>query len=120
MTDPPGTFDALVARTRATPPVPTAVAHPYNAISPEAAAIEGIGGPVAGRAHILVAPDLEAGTMLAKSLSFLMDDETAGIVPGARVHIVLTSRAESVASRLASCAVGVMIADQRRKTAAAP
>ena len=89
-----------------------------NAISPEAAAIKGIGGPVAGQADILVVPDLEAGNMLAKSLSFLMNADSAGIVLGARVPIVLTSRADSVQSRLASCAVAAMIVDHRRRKAA--
>lgn len=89
-----------------------------NAISPEAAEIKGIDGPVAGRADILVVPDLEAGNMLAKSLSFLMNADSAGIVLGARVPIVLTSRADSVQSRLASCAVAAMIVDFRRRKAA--
>ncbi|PJN96426.1 phosphate acetyltransferase [Amaricoccus sp. HAR-UPW-R2A-40] len=88
-----------------------------NAISPEAAAIKGIGGPVAGQADILVVPDLEAGNMLAKSLSFLMNADSAGIVLGARAPIVLTSRADSVQSRLASCAVAAMIVDHRRRKA---
>lgn len=88
-----------------------------NAISPEAARIKGIGGPVAGCADILVVPDLEAGNMLAKSLSFLMNADSAGIVLGARVPIVLTSRADSVQSRLASCAVAAMIVDFRRRKA---
>jgi phosphate acetyltransferase len=89
-----------------------------NAISPEAAAIKGIDGPVAGLADILVVPDLEAGNMLAKSLSFLMNADSAGIVLGARVPIVLTSRADTVQSRLASCAVAAMIVDYRRRKAA--
>ncbi len=84
------------------------------AISPEAAKIKGITGPVAGYADILVVPDLEAGNMLAKSLSFLMDADSAGIVLGARVPIILTSRADSVQSRLASCAVAVMTNHYRR------
>jgi phosphotransacetylase len=88
-----------------------------NAISPEAAKIKGITGPVAGRADILVVPDLEAGNMLAKSLGFLMNADSAGIVLGARVPITLTSRADSVQSRLASCAVSALVA-HRRKTAA--
>jgi phosphotransacetylase len=85
-----------------------------NAISPEAAKIKGIGGPVAGDADILVVPDLEAGNMLAKSLSFLADADAAGIVLGARVPVMLTSRADSVESRMASCAVGVLLAARRR------
>jgi phosphotransacetylase len=87
-----------------------------NAISPEAAKVKGITGPVAGRADILVVPDLEAGNMLAKSLGFLMNADSAGVVLGARVPITLTSRADSVQSRLASCAVSVLVA-HRRKTA---
>ena len=88
-----------------------------NAISPEAAAIKKIASPVAGRANILVVPDLEAGNMLAKSLSFLANADAAGIVLGARVPIVLTSRADSLLSRLASCAVAVMVAAAKRKAA---
>jgi phosphate acetyltransferase len=85
-----------------------------NAISPEAAKIKGISSPVAGRANVLVVPDLEAGNMLAKSLSFLAGADAAGIVLGARVPIVLTSRADSLLTRLASCAVAVMVAEARR------
>ena len=90
-----------------------------NAISPEAAAIKQIASPVAGRANVLVVPDLEAGNMLAKSLSFLAQADAAGIVLGARVPIILTSRADSLLTRLASCAVAVMVAAARRKSAAA-
>ncbi|MCC7284270.1 MAG: phosphate acetyltransferase [Acetobacteraceae bacterium] len=89
-----------------------------NAINPEAARIKGIGGPVAGNADILVVPDLEAGNMLAKSLSFLADADAAGIVLGARVPVMLTSRADSVESRMASCAVAVLLAARRRALAA--
>jgi phosphate acetyltransferase len=88
-----------------------------NAISPEAARIKGIDGPVAGEADILVVPDLEAGNMLAKSLSFLMGADSAGIVLGARAPIILTSRADSVESRLASCAVAVMMCEHRKARA---
>lgn len=84
-----------------------------NAINPEAARIKGIGGPVAGQADILVVPDLEAGNMLAKSLSFLAGADSAGIVLGARVPITLTSRADSAESRMASCAVAALVARQR-------
>jgi phosphate acetyltransferase len=91
-----------------------------NAISPEAAAIKGIKSEVAGRAQILVVPDLEAGNMLAKNLAFLAKADTAGIVLGARVPIILTSRADSVRSRMASCAAAVLYADARRRTAALP
>jgi phosphate acetyltransferase len=87
-----------------------------NAISPEAAAIKKIVSPVAGRANILVVPDLEAGNMLAKSLSFLAHADAAGIVLGARVPIILTSRADSLLTRLASCAVAVLIAAARHKS----
>lgn len=87
-----------------------------NAISPKAAAIKRIDSPVAGRANVLVVPDLEAGNMLAKSLSFLAQAEAAGIVLGARVPIILTSRADSLISRLASCAVAVLVAAARRKS----
>ena len=90
-----------------------------NAINPEAAAIKKITAPVAGRANVLVVPDLEAGNMLAKSLSFLAGADAAGIVLGARVPIILTSRADSLLSRLASCAVAVMIAAAQRKATAA-
>jgi phosphate acetyltransferase len=79
-----------------------------NAISPEAARIRGIQSSVAGQADILIVPDLEAGNMLAESMSFMMDADSAGIVLGARVPITLTSRADSMESRLASCAVAVM------------
>jgi phosphate acetyltransferase len=88
-----------------------------NAIDPEAARIKGIKSEVAGRAQILVVPDLEAGNMLAKNLSFLAKADAAGIVLGARVPIVLTSRADSVRTRMASCAVAVLYADARRRTA---
>jgi phosphate acetyltransferase len=90
-----------------------------NAISEEAAAIKHIVSPVAGRANVLVVPDLEAGNMLAKSLSFLAGADAAGIVLGARVPIVLTSRADSLISRLASCAIASLLAAARRASAAA-
>ena len=91
-----------------------------NAIDPEAARIKGITSPVAGHAQILVVPDLEAGNMLAKNLSFLAHADAAGIVLGARVPIVLTSRADSVRTRLASCAVAALYANARRAKAAVP
>ena len=91
-----------------------------NAIDPEAARIKGIASPVAGRAQILVVPDLEAGNMLAKNLSFLAHADCAGLVLGARVPIVLTSRADSVRSRLASCAVASLYAAARRRAAQVP
>jgi phosphate acetyltransferase len=74
-----------------------------------------IKSPVAGRANVLIVPDLEAGNMLAKSLSFLADADAAGIVLGARVPIILTSRADSVVTRLASCAVASLVARARRE-----
>ena len=90
-----------------------------NAISPEAAAIKKIKSPVAGRANVLVVPDLEAGNMLAKSLSFLAGADAAGIVLGAKVPIILTSRADAEIARLASCAVAQLLAVARRASASA-
>jgi phosphate acetyltransferase len=90
-----------------------------NAISEQAAAIKKIVSPVAGRANVLVVPDLEAGNMLAKSLSFLAGADAAGVVLGARVPIILTSRADSVVTRLASCAVASLVAAARRADDAA-
>ena len=90
-----------------------------NAISPEAATIKKIVSPVAGRANVLVVPDLEAGNMLAKSLSFLAGADAAGIVLGARVPIILTSRADALLTRLASCAVALLVAAARRASAGA-
>jgi phosphate acetyltransferase len=87
-----------------------------NAIDPEAARIKGIDSPVAGRANVLLVPDLEAGNMLAKSLSFLAGADAAGIVLGARVPIILTSRADSTMTRLASCAVAALVAKARRES----
>lgn len=81
-----------------------------NAVSPQAAEIKGLTSPVAGRAQILVVPDLEAGNMLAKNLSFLSGAHAAGIVLGARVPIILTSRADTKQSRLASCALAALYA----------
>jgi phosphate acetyltransferase len=90
-----------------------------NAISKEAAAIKGIRSEVAGDPDILLAPDLEAGNMLAKQLSFLANADAAGIVLGARVPIILTSRADTVRARMASCAVAVLLAHARRRQAGA-
>lgn len=81
-----------------------------NAINAEAARLKGIQSSVAGRAQILVAPDLEAGNMLAKNLTFLAGAEAAGLVLGARVPIILTSRADSAHARLTSCAVAAVYA----------
>ncbi len=90
-----------------------------NAIDLEAAKTKGITSPVAGLADILVVPDLESGNMLAKQLTFMADAEAAGIVLGARVPIVLTSRADSARTRLASCAVAVLLVEHQRKVIAA-
>jgi len=87
-----------------------------NAINLEAAQIKKIDSPVAGRANVLVVPDLEAGNMLAKSLTFLAGADAAGIVLGARVPIILTSRADSTITRLASCAVAALVAKARRES----
>ena len=86
-----------------------------NAIDLGAAKIKKIASPVAGLADILVVPDLEAGNMLAKSLSFMADADSAGIVLGARVPVILTSRADTVQARLASCAVAALVAQARRE-----
>jgi phosphate acetyltransferase len=86
-----------------------------NAISKEAAAIKGIQSKVAGEADILLVPDLEAGNMLAKQLTYLVNADAAGIVMGARVPFILTSRADSPKARLASCAVAVAVAHARRR-----
>ena len=75
-----------------------------------------IDSPVAGRANVLLVPDLEAGNLLAKSLSFLAGADAAGVVLGARVPIILTSRADSVTTRLASCAVAALVAKARRES----
>lgn len=84
-----------------------------NAISPEAAREKGIVSVVAGHSDILVMPDIEAGNMLAKQLTFLGNAEAAGIVLGARVPVILTSRADSERTRLLSCALAVLVADAR-------
>jgi phosphate acetyltransferase len=89
-----------------------------NAINLDAVKIKKIDSPVAGRADVLVVPDLEAGNMLAKSLSFMAEADAAGIVLGARVPVILTSRADSVTARLASCAVAALVAKARVETAA--
>jgi phosphotransacetylase len=85
-----------------------------NAISAQAAETKGIKSAVAGDPDILLAPDLEAGNILAKQLSFLANADSAGMVLGARVPIILTSRADSVRSRIASCAVAKLVAHARR------
>jgi phosphotransacetylase len=86
-----------------------------NAISKDAARVKGIVSEVAGDPDILVAPDLEAANMLAKQLTFLANADAAGLVLGARVPIILTSRADNVRSRIASCAVAVLAAHARRQ-----
>jgi phosphotransacetylase len=86
-----------------------------NAISKQAAKTKGIRSDVAGDPDILLAPDLEAGNILAKQLTFLANADSAGLVLGARVPIILTSRADSVRSRIASCAVAMLAAHARRK-----
>ena len=88
-----------------------------NAIDMEAARIKGIKSEVAGRAQILVVPDLESGNMLAKNLSYFAKADSAGIVLGARVPVVLTSRADSARARMASCAVAGLYAHARRQNA---
>jgi len=91
-----------------------------NAIDPEAARIKGIKSEVAGRAQILVVPNLDAGNMLAKNLIFLSNADAAGLVLGARVPIILTSRADSVRTRLASCAVASLYSDAKRGSTSLP
>ncbi len=86
-----------------------------NAISRDAAKMKGITSEVAGDPDILLAPDLEAGNMMAKQLSFLANADSAGLVLGARVPVILTSRADSLRSRIASCAVAVLAAHARRQ-----
>jgi len=88
-----------------------------NAVDTEAARIKGIKSEVAGRAQILVVPDLEAGNMLAKNLAYFAKADGAGVVLGARVPIVLTSRADTPRARMASCAVATLHADGRRRRA---
>jgi phosphate acetyltransferase len=87
-----------------------------NAISKEAARTKGIASEVAGDPDILLAPDLEAANMLAKQLTFLANADSAGLVLGARVPIILTSRADSVRSRIASCAVAMLAAHTRQRS----
>jgi phosphotransacetylase len=86
-----------------------------NAISRDAARIKGIASDVAGDPDILLAPDLESGNMMAKQLSFLANADSAGLVLGAKVPVILTSRADSLRSRIASCAVAVLAAHARRQ-----
>jgi phosphotransacetylase len=89
-----------------------------NAISKEAARTKGIQSEVAGDADILLAPDLEAGNILAKQLNFLANADSAGLVLGATVPVILTSRADSIRVRIASCAVAMLAAHARREAAA--
>jgi phosphotransacetylase len=88
-----------------------------NAISKEAAKVKGIKSDVAGDPDILLTPDLESGNILAKQLSFLANADSAGLVLGARVPIILTSRADSVRSRIASCGVAMLAAHAKRQGA---
>jgi len=88
-----------------------------NAISADAAKMKGIKSAVAGDPDILLVPDLESGNMLAKQLTFLANADSAGIVLGARVPIILTSRADSVRSRIASCGVAMLAAHARTRSA---
>ncbi len=85
-----------------------------NAVSEEAAREKHIVSPVAGKANILLVPDLEAGNMLAKQLSYMAGADAAGIVLGARIPIILTSRADNLRTRLASAAVAILLAHSRR------
>ena len=86
-----------------------------NAVSAEAAKTKGIVSPVAGCADILVVPDLEAGNMLAKQLEYLANAEVAGIVLGARVPVILTSRADKTLARLGSCAIALLLARHKKE-----
>jgi phosphotransacetylase len=81
-----------------------------SAIDPESARVKGIDSPVAGHADVLVAPDLDSGNILVKQLTFMMRADAAGIVLGTRVPVILTSRADSLQTRLASCALGKLLA----------
>ncbi len=90
-----------------------------NAVSEEAAKTKGIVSPVAGKADIFVVPDLEAGNMLAKQLEYLAEAEAAGIVLGARVPIILTSRADKALTRLSSCALALLWAHHQCRKASA-
>jgi phosphotransacetylase len=89
-----------------------------NAISKDAALTKGIQSEVAGDPDILLAPDLEAGNILAKQLSYLANADSAGLVLGAKVPIILTSRADSVRSRIASCGIAMQAAHARREAEA--
>lgn len=91
-----------------------------NAVDEDAARIKGIRSEVAGRAQILVVPNLEAGNMLAKNLIFLTQADAAGIVLGARVPVILTSRADNVRARMASCAIASLYADAHRRSTVLP
>ena len=107
-----GVLAAEAGRPVAQAPAPTA--------SAEAAAIKGITSQVAGDPDILLVPDLEAGNMLAKQLSFLANADCAGLVLGARVPIVLTSRSDALRARIASCAVAMLVAKARQRALQSP
>ena len=85
-----------------------------NAVSLSAAKTKGINSAVAGRAEVLIVPDLESGNMLAKQLEYLANALTAGIILGAKVPIVLTSRADTADTRIASCVIATLIAHHNR------
>jgi phosphotransacetylase len=85
-----------------------------NAISAEAVAIKGIVSAVSGDPDILLAPDLEAGNILAKQLNFLANADSAGLVLGARVPVILTSRADTARARIASCAIAMLVTHFRQ------
>jgi phosphotransacetylase len=85
-----------------------------NAVSAQAARDKGIKSPVAGHADILIAPDLEAANMLAKQLQYLADAQAAGLVLGARVPVILTSRADGALARIASCALALLVVNAGR------
>ena len=87
-----------------------------NAVSPEAARTKGIRSPVAGQADVLIVPDIEAGYMLAKQLCYLSNAQSAGIVMGARVPVILTSRSDPEESRLASCALAILVGQHKPST----
>jgi phosphate acetyltransferase len=85
------------------------------AVDAESARIKGVESPVAGQADILIAPDIDAGNMMYKELSFMSDAQVAGIVMGAKVPVILTSRSDSAEARMFSTALAVLIADATAK-----
>ena len=132
---PHGKYERLVAGAKEVPPAKTVIVHPFDETSQKGAVetaqlgistatqgakIKGIRSEVAGEARILVVLDLEAGNMLAKNLRFLANADAAGIVLGARVPVILTSRADSARARMPSCTMAVLCADARRRTTTIP